>query len=406
MNQNKRVLIISQVYVPDPAAVGQYMAEVAEEMARRGWVVSVITANRGYDNPEIKYQGFEKKHGVNIRRLPFSSFGKSSIVLRLVAGFIFIAQAFFYGLFSKRADRILVSTSPPVAPLVAFALSKLRKIPVTYWAMDINPDQMIALGKIQNDSIFVLIFNWLNRLILGSASNVVALDQNMAERLNQKKDVSSKLAVIPPWPFEGFLEEVEHDNNPFRKKYNLGQKLVIMYSGNHSMANPLETLIQVAFEMEDNPEVVFMFIGGGVQKNEIDFLVSEKKPGNIISLPYQPLSELKYSLSAADVHVVSIGNNLVGVIHPSKIYGALAVGRPVLALGPASSHIASIVNSYSIGWHVEHGDKDRLRSVIEEILSMPKEKLSELSANAKEVAVSKYSKDKLLNNICDVIERR
>ena len=83
------LVVISQVYVPDPAAVGQHVADVAEEMARRGWRVIVYTANRGYDDPDICFPSRERRGGVEVRRLPLSSFGKTSIPVRLLAQFLF-----------------------------------------------------------------------------------------------------------------------------------------------------------------------------------------------------------------------------------------------------------------------------------------------------------------------------
>lgn len=402
MDQTGHLLIISQVYIPDPAAVGQYLAEVATEIAKRGRQVTVLTADRGYDNPDLKYPRCEECDGVNIRRLPLSSFGKSSITLRLLAGFSFIIQAFFYGLFSRRVDRILVSTSPPVGSLVALVLAKLKRVPLIYWVMDINPDQVVELGKLARSSMFVRTFDWLNRQVLKNASRIITLDQDMAERLKHKADLSS-MRVIPPWPLIKDLKPTEAANNPFRIRYKLGHKLVVMYSGNHSMANPLYTLIEVAKQLKDVKELVFMFVGGGVQKNSIEAVVDKDKLENVISLPYQPLADLKNSLSAADIHVVSMGDNLKGVLHPSKIYGALAVGKPVLALSSEDSFITRMIKQYEIGWQVTHGDVSGLKRILEGIIEMPEKELEEMGKRARQLGLSIYNKDRLLTETCDVI---
>ena len=79
------LLVLSQVYVPDPASVGQHMADAAQEMAHRGWRVVVLTSRTGYDDPAITYPAREVRQGVEIRRLSWASFGKRSIAARLPA---------------------------------------------------------------------------------------------------------------------------------------------------------------------------------------------------------------------------------------------------------------------------------------------------------------------------------
>src|SRR6185369_4838842 len=151
----KTLLILSQVYVPDPASVGQHIADAAAEMVRRGHPVRVIASARGYDNPKNKYPLRELRDGVDIRRLPLSSFGKKSIPIRLLGAVMFLSQAFFRGLFTPRLGCIMVSTSPPMCSIVAVVLGKLRRVPVKYWMMDLNPDQVVALGKAKETSLGV-----------------------------------------------------------------------------------------------------------------------------------------------------------------------------------------------------------------------------------------------------------
>src|SRR6185503_10863307 len=102
---------------------------------------------------------------------------------------------------------------------------------------------------------------------------------------------------------------------------------------NHSPANPLRTLLEATLGFKDRDDVRFFFVGGGLGKKEVETFAREHDVRNIISLPYQPLADLRYSLSAADVHVVSLGENMVGIVHPCKIYGAMTVGRPILYFG-------------------------------------------------------------------------
>lgn len=397
------LLVISQVYPPDPAAVGQQLADVAEEMVRRGWRVRVWTAARGYEDPRQRYPRYERRGGAEVRRLPLSSFGKGGIAVRLVAQALFMAQAVLRALLSREATALLVSTSPPFAGFGGWLVSVVRRVPLVWWVMDINPDQMVESGRLSARSPLARIFDGMNRRTLARARDVIVLDRFMRDRILAKAPVASKLHVVPPWPHDNVLEDVPHETNPFRRQHGLDRAFVVMYSGNHGYSTPLGTLLEAAERLAAEPRLKFVFIGGGVAKKEIDALIARTAPPNMLSLPYQPLESIRYSLSAADVHVVSVADEAVGIVHPCKIYGALAIGRPVIALAAAQSHAADILARHHVGWLVEHGQVDRLVALLRELLATPCAELAALGAEAKRAARECYARDELLGRVCDII---
>src|SRR5438552_1929308 len=147
--KRKTVLVISQTFVPDPASVGQHMADVAFEMARRGHAVRVYASGRGYEDPTAVYPRREMLNGADVRRFPYASFGKKSLLLRVLGTAVFHVQAFLAALFTPRLAGIFFSTSPPLIGLPMSIAAAVRRVPVAYWAMDLNPDQLIALGKLK-----------------------------------------------------------------------------------------------------------------------------------------------------------------------------------------------------------------------------------------------------------------
>ena len=394
-------LVLTQVYVPDPAAVGQHMADAAAELVRRGHRVIVLTSDRGYDDPSVRYPRREIIDGVEVRRIPFTSFGKSSIAMRLLGGGSFTFQAILRSLAIRPLDAILVSTAPPMASVAAVAIAALRRVPIKYWVMDLNPDQLVALGIVRETSLVARVFDRLNRMVLRRAMDVVVLDRFMARRVNRKLDVSGKMTIIPPWPHEDHLEEIPHEGNPFRRQHELNGKRVVMYSGNHGPSNPIATVLQAARRVSDLAELRFMFIGGGIGKREVD----EVAGPTIRSLPYQPLDQLKFSLSAADVHLVTVGDFIVGIVHPSKVYGALAVGRPILLVGPDESHVGELIREHDIGWRVSHGDVAAAERVLRLIAAMPEAELAAKGRRARALVESRLSKAALCGRFCDVMER-
>lgn len=398
------VIILSQVFPPDPTAVGQHMHGVATELANRGHRVRLYTANRGYENPTERFPKRETINGADVRRLPLSSFGKSSIAIRLLGGISFTLQCLLRVLFTPNVTHLLVSTSPPMCSFAAVVVSWFRpKIKITFWAMDLNPDQMVAMGKLRENSLPVKVFNALNRAILKRSQTVVALDRFMAERLNAKLDVRDKLIVLPPWPEVPTEEPLAHQDNPFRKTHRLEGKRVIMYSGNLSPASPVTTILEAARRVEDLEGLLFLFVGGGLGKQEVDELIEREQPPNIRSLPYRPVSELRYSLSAADVHLVSVGENIVGICHPCKVYGAMSVHRPILLLGPAECHVTDIIEGHDLGWSVAYGEVDRAEQILREIAAFTDDQLEQRGYKAGEMVLEKYTKGQVCGEFCDIL---
>lgn len=404
-----RLLLISQVYVPDPTAVGQHFADVAEEMARRGWEVHVLTSARAYDDPTIRFPVREVRNGVHIRRLPLSSFGKRSIAIRLLAQASFMTQALVRSLFMPRLSAVVVSTSPPFAGFGGACISIVRRVPFLWWVMDLNPDQMIAAGKLSPRSMFVRLFDWMNRVTLRRATKVIALDRYMAERLTRKTDVADKLDVIPPWPHtepppldaagERRLAEA---GKSFRARHGLDGAFVVMYSGNHAIQHPLDTLLAAAAQLEQEPGLMFVFIGGGAGKPAIERRIASGAP-NLRSLPYQPLETLDDSLGAADLHVVSMGPEVVGIVHPCKIYGAMAVARPILFFGPGGSHAGELVEPGGLGWRVEHGDVAGAVLAIMRAKNLSQPERLAMGCRAAALVASDFSRRLLIDRVCNAV---
>src|SRR6185437_964541 len=135
---------------------------------------------------------------------------------------------------------IFFSTSPPLVGISACIVKLVRRVPIAYWAMDLNPDQLITMGKVKEKGLVARVLEWGNRTILRRSDLIVALDRFMAGRLLKRGNFEKKMLIMPPWSHEDQMTEVEQETNPFRVQHGLVGKRVIMYSGNHSPANPLK----------------------------------------------------------------------------------------------------------------------------------------------------------------------
>jgi hypothetical protein len=409
----KRLVILSQVYVPDPASVGQHLHDFAAEMARRGHEVIVYCSSRGYDDPTHRYPKRQKRDGVDIRRYSLPFFSKTNMLVR-IAGSAWAQMALFFdALFTPRTSCIFYSTSPPLIGTTATVVAKLkrlftlglgRRVSRVYWAMDLNPDQLVAMGKTREGSLTYRFLEFANRFVIRNADLIVALDRFMEGRLRLGGRRPNDVLVDPPWPHEKVQPPVPHDENPFRAQHGLQGKFVVMYSGNHSPANPLDTLLQATLCFKDDDGIRFLFVGGGGAKKQVNEHIAAHKLTNCLSLPYQPLETLRYSLGAADVHVVSLGADMVGIIHPCKVYGSMAVGRPILFLGPRPSHVSDLLDAHQIGWHVEHGDVDACERAIRTMRAEAEATLHEMGSRAQTALSASLSQEILCSRLADRVE--
>jgi glycosyltransferase involved in cell wall biosynthesis len=225
----------------------------------------------------------------------------------------------------------------------------------------------------------------------------------MAARILQRGNFADKMLIMPPWPHDQMHAE-DSGPNPFRARHGLTDRFVIMYSGNHSPSNPLRTLLDAAVRLKDDPTIRFLFVGGGSSKREVETYIREHNLSNAMSLPYQPLAELHHSLGAADVHVVSLGQEMVGIIHPCKIYGAMAVGRPILYFGPRPSHITDLLDRHQFGVGVAHGDVEGAVSAIRRFRDTDPDVLKTKGAEARCVLQKNLSQSILCAQFCDRLD--
>ena len=404
-----RIVILTQVYVPDPASVGQHMHDFAAAMVARGHEVIVYCSSRGYDDASRRYVRNEMRDGVRIHRYSLPIFSKKHMPLRVFGSAWAQLALLFNAMITRRVDLIFFSTSPPLIGVTATLAAKVksmfgRRVPRVYWAMDLNPDQLVAMGKVKHGSVTHRILDAANRFIIRNADLTVALDRFMDDRLRVEGRRPNKVAILPPWPHEKVQTPLPHADNWFRDKHGLQGKFVVMYSGNHSPANPLDTLLAATLAFKDDESIRFAFIGGGAGKKQVTQHIARHGLTNCLDLPYQPLADLRYSLSAADAHVVSLGADMVGIIHPCKVYGSMAVGRPILFLGPRPSHVSDLLEANDIGWHVEHGDVDGCINAIRQMKSADAACLANKGARAQEALRSSLSQQIVCGRLADEVE--
>jgi glycosyltransferase involved in cell wall biosynthesis len=203
---------------------------------------------------------------------------------------------------------------------------------------------------------------------LRHSNAVVVLDTFMQARLIRNGAHADKIAVIPLWPQRDAAYYDACGRERFRRLHGWQNKFVVMYSGNHSPCHPLDTLLEAAQRLRFRDDIVFAFIGGGSEHRKIQASVAGEKRRNIVCLPYQPREGLAASLSAGDLHAVVMGNAFVGIVSPSKIYNLLAVGSPVLYIGPAQSHVTELFGTIDHAHRLYSAEHSDVGTVVQQIL--------------------------------------
>ena len=399
-----RILLLNQTFHPDLVATAYYSSQLAKELAGRGHAVDVVTGRRAYDDPTRLYESHEEWEGVNIHRLTGTGLGKSRKWRRVVdfasVGLKTLARAFFL----PRADVVIALTSPPLISVLAAIVCALRGGRFVYWVMDLNPDAAISAGWLRNGSWVGRVLEWLSRFSFGRSSDIIVLDEYMAQRVLDKGVSEAKLHVIPPWLNEDHVRFDKTGREEFRKRHGLDEKFVAMYSGNHSPCHPLCDVLQAAGQMREQcPEVVFVFVGGGSEYRRMRQEASEKGLSNVLFLPYQEWDQLSGSLSAADLHIVAMGQPFVGIVHPCKLYNVLSVNAPVLLVAPAVCHLVNVMKETAepgMWARVDHGDGAAVMNAVLQFKEMGKRPDGQSYAKA----IQARSADMLLPEIVNIVE--
>ena len=348
------ILLLNQTFHPDVAATAQQASDLAVAVAQRGHDVTVVCGRRSYDNPTERHPRHEVWRGVSIRRISSLGLGKTTRWRRAADFGSFVLNCLVHLSALGRFDLVIAMTSPPLISWLGALFTKIRGGRFIFWVMDLNPDEALAAGWLRSRSTVTRILNAMLMLGLRCAQTVVVMDRFMASRIERKGINPRRITVIPPWPLDHLVRYDCAGRDRFRKDHGVDGRFVVMYAGNHSPCHPLTTLLEAARCLRERFDIVFTFIGGGSEFQSVRRYAASHRLQNIVTIPYQPLAALAASLSAADLHVVVMGDRFVGIVHPSKVYNIRLLGIPYLYIGPSVSHVADLRPAFS----ARHGDVD------------------------------------------------
>ena len=405
-----RILLVSQFFGPDSAAVGQFLADAAEEMSGSGGTVRVICGQNDYGaacskdriwarssvkEGRASVQGAGRRPGnpcvgpsdiafVRVGHLAFSH----SKARKLLSYATFYAAATWKALSGSRPDVVLTLTAPPGLAWIGWLLQRVGGCRHVVWEMDVYPDIAVALG--------MPLSGWLVGLLdypRRRADAVIALGDCMKARLLRHGIPEERIHVVENWADGRKICPLPFPEHP---------PLRILYSGNLGLAHDLATITGVMERLADHPGFHFDFAGGGPQRKELDDLCRRRAIGNASFRPYVRHEQLGASLAEGHIGLVTQKPATLGAVVPSKVYGLMAAGRPALYIGPAAATPALLIRRFDCGWHFECGDVEGVVGLLTHLLTHPEE-IYEKGECGRKAFVEHYDKPAGVARICRVL---
>lgn len=360
-----RVLLINQVFYPDVAATAQHGHDLARDLVKHGHQVTAIASRSLYGTKGVALPTRETVDGIEIRRVGRSIFGKVGIAGRFADFLLFYLAAGLRALLLPRHDVVVCFTTPPFISAIGPILRLFKGSKYVYWVMDLYPDVAVAAGLLKERGLPARMLERVNRWCLRSADAVVVLGRCMRDRVVAKGVDPGRVELIGVWSDHAEIDPDRDGTNGFRDEWGVGDRCLVMYSGNFGIGHEVDTFLDAARSMRDDDGVRFAFVGGGKRKAEVEAFVERHGLGeSCIIAPYQPRERLGELLTAADVHLTTMLPGWSGVMVPSKLFGILAAARPVLFVGPSDSEVARVIEELDAGATIAPGDVDGLVSRI------------------------------------------
>jgi glycosyltransferase involved in cell wall biosynthesis len=355
-----RLLVLNQYYRPGVEATGNLLAELCEDLARQ-YEVTVITGPvRG--KPELPAD--EMLNGVRVLRTRSTAHDRTKLHHRALNYVTYLAESLVQALSDGRPDLVLCMTDPPIVGDIGVLVARRWRAPLLVISQDVFPEIATELGRLRNPLLVVA----LRRLVafyLRRADHVVAIGERMKERLIAKGARPERISVIPNWVDAGRITPRPRIN-AWARENDLAEGFVVMHSGNVGHAQNLDNLVLATTYLRDLDDLRVPIIGFGARYSEISALAKRLEADSVRFLAYQPREVLPESLSSADIHYVGLARGLSGFVVPSRLYGIIAAGRPVVAAADDDSETAHLVRDVGCGIVVPPDRPDLLAAALRE----------------------------------------
>ncbi len=356
------IALLNQFFPPAQAPTGRLLADLAEELVRRGHGVTIVASGGTYGASAAGAAA--DPSGVRVIRVGSAARHRSGLAAKLADyGSFFRDAARVLVRLPERPDVLVCMTTPPFAGLIGAHLRKRRGIPYVLWCMDLYPEALAAAGFLRDWNPLIPLLCRLARIERRAAAAVVALGPDMAAML--RGSGAAQVETIPVWSGLEAGAGEQAAARELRRARNWGDdETILLYSGNMGRAHRAEDFAALAERLRaSTPRARFVFAGDGPQRAAWE----RRWSGHFEFLPPAPPEACTAHLLAADVHLVSQQPEWAGVVVPSKFQAACALGRPVVFAGPPRSAVGEWLAQADAGWLLPPGDAAAIETVAREI---------------------------------------
>jgi colanic acid biosynthesis glycosyl transferase WcaI len=374
------ILILNEYYPPDTSATA-YMAQTVVEALAERHKVTVIAGRPSYDPLETyPYQLLrsDTRNGVRVERVGSTAYPRHKMRRRVANYLSYLALVIPRALMT-RSDVLIAMTDPPIMGIAAAFVSRLSGRPLIYNIRDMYPDMAVG-GDIVKAGAFINLWEALHKWALRRAKRVIVLGDDMRERIISKGIAPDRVLVIRDGA--QIPETLADQQDPVAQELRCGFPFVVIHAGNLGFYGAWETLLQAA-RLVNGEGIGLVFVGGGANRDRL----AAQATGipNVRFVPFRPANEIPYVMAAGDVHIITVKRGLEGVVVPSKLFGILAAGRPVLAIAPKQCDAARIIEEVGCGVAVDPDSPEAIADAFRRLAKSPDE-LTAMSARARKAA--------------------
>lgn len=402
---SRKVVFVNRFFYPDVSATSQMLSDLAFRLARMGIEVHVICSRQLYEDAAANLARREQVQGVEVHRVWTATFGRASLPGRALdyASFYVTACVRLFLLLRAR-DVAVIKTDPPLLSVPAAATVALRGARLVNWLQDVFPEVALHLGVRGLPMFMVVGLQALRDRSLAFARTNVVLGARMRDYLATRNVAPERCLVIENWSDGAAIQPSPAARSELRAKLGLTHRFVIAYSGNLGRAHEYETLLAAAEWLRGEPAFAFLMIGGGAKMQELRRRVAESGLTGFHFLPYQPREALADTMAAADVHWVSLLPELEGLIVPSKMYGILAAGRPVIFIGDPDGEAARTICEGGCGLTVRPGEGEQLAAMLLRLKHDP-EQVAALGQRARAIFEARFTLESAVNKWAQLLQQ-
>ena len=397
-----RILLVTQYFYPE-----QFKSnDLAFELQKKGHQVTVLTGLPNYPQGKIfKGYGIFKKRretldGVDVIRTLVVPRGNGSglkLAVNYLSWALFATIRALILSFQKRFDAIIVhETSPITQGYPALLVRKIQKIPIYFWVLDLWPESLQSAGDVNNRFVLDL-FTRETKRMYDNSHKILVSSKGFIKSILQKGDYSDKLVYFPNWA-EDIFEAAE-----IRQIPQIRGGFKVMFAGNIGEAQDFEHVMQAALLLKSEKNIQFIFVGDGRRKEWVDAFVEKHGLSDTVSaLGRFPIDMMPSFFKQADVMLLSLKNDYIfSLTAPAKLQAYMAAGKPVVAM--IDGEARNLIAESNCGVSCPAQD---FKSLAEKILELSKMEMSELIAlgsNGKKYYRKYFTKEKCIDNLCQLL---